>query len=545
MPPLARVLVDYDFNLLQVIAEQWGVTLRSRSQRDAAQEVETLLKDPLRLGAALPIGARAALDALLHAPGKRIPLSDFARKHGEVRVMGAARRDREKPWANRPSAAEQLFYRGLIAHGFFDTPSGPREHAFVPEDLVMLVPVAEPAPVIEPPGSAAEAPHGALPAEPYLADDVATLLAYAQILPLKLAAGTLTTQLPATLRRFLREPRAIDLSFQLALDLGLLAGTPLKPGVEVVRPFLDRPRWGQALVLADAWRASTTWNDLLRLPGFVFEGQTWSNDPVATRNTLIGWLRQVPAGRWWSVDSFVAALRDRQPDFQRPAGDFDSWYIKDAATGEYLRGLENWERVDGAVVRSIITGPLMWLGLLDGDAHAFRVTELGASWLANTPIVPPRDPVVPISLNALGEVRVASSAPAYLRFRVARVCKWLGLERGVYLYRLTPLSLKRAGRQGIQLERILDFLRQAAAPAELPPRLVAALQRLGRNGTEAALKDTVILRVASAELMETLRRTPAIAELLGQPLGPTVSEVRSQDLGRLRAALSELGLLVD
>ena len=140
---------------------------------------------------------------------------------------------------------------------------------------------------------------------------------------------------------------------------------------------------------------------------------------------------------------------------------------------------------------------------------------------------------------------VASSAPAYLRFRVARVCKWLGLERGVYLYRLTPLSLKRAGRQGIALERILDFLRQSAAPAELPPRLVAALQRLARNGTEAALKDTVILRVASAELMETLRRTPAIAELLGQPLGPIVSEVRSQDLGRLRVALSELGLLVD
>jgi hypothetical protein len=45
--------------------------------------------------------------------------------------------------------------------------------------------------------------------------------------------------------------------------------------------------------------------------------------------------------------------------------------------------------------------------------------------------------------------------------------------------------------------------------------------------------------------METLRRTPALQELLGQALGPTVSEVRSQDLGRLRSALSELGLLVD
>ncbi|MBL8093469.1 MAG: helicase-associated domain-containing protein [Anaerolineales bacterium] len=545
MPPLARVLVDYDFNLLQTIAEQWGVSLRARSQREAAQEVETLLKDPRRLTAALPVGARAALDALLRAPGARLPLSDFARKHGEVRVMGAARRDRERPWANRPSAAEQLFYRGLIAHGFFESSSGPREHAFIAEDLAPLIPPPEPDLTPNPPGAPGDAPAGAHPAEPLLADDVATLLAYAQILPLKLAAGTLTTQLPSTLRRFLREPRAIDLEFQLALDLDLLTGTPLKPDSETARPFLERPRWGQALALADAWRASTTWNDLLRLPGLTFEGQTWANDPQATRTTLIGWLRQVPAGRWWSLDAFVAALRDRHPDFQRPAGDFDSWYIKDAANGAYLRGLAHWDRIDGALIRAIVTGPLMWLGLLEGDAKAFRVTELGAGWLRGTPPVPPRDAAVPVLTTPTGEVRVASAAPAYLRFRAARVCKWIGLERGVYIYRLTPLSLKRAGRQGVKLERILDFLRQASAPHEVPPRLTAALQRFGRHGTEAILKEAIVFRTANPELMETLRRTPAVQELLGEALGPTASEVRAQDLPRLRAALSELGLLLD
>ncbi len=545
MPPLARVLVDYDFNLLQTISEQWGVTLRARSQREAAHEVEVLLKDPRRLSAALPVGARAALDALLVAPGARIPLSDFARKHGEVRAMGVARRDRERPWANRPSAAEQLFYRGLIAHGFFDTGSGAREHAFVPEDLAPLFAAPEPTPQVAPPGAAGEAPPGAHPAEPWLADDVATLLAYAQILPLKLAAGTLTTQLPATLRRFLREPRAIDLGFQLALDLNLLNGTPLKPHAETVRPFLDRPRWGQALVLADTWRASTIWNDLLRLPGLIFEGQTWANDPQTTREALFGWLRKVPAGRWWSLDAFVAAIREGQPDLQRPAGDFDSWYIKDAATGGYLRGLAHWERIDGALIRFIVTGPLMWLGLLEGDARAFRVTELGANWLNGVASQPPRDRAVPVLATTAGELRVASESPAYLRFRVARVSKWVGLERGVYIYRLTPISLKRAARQGVKLERIVDFLRQTSAPTGLPAKLVTTLQRYGRHGTEAVLKETVVLRAANAEVMDLLRRTPAVQALLGEALGATVSEVRSEDLSRLRAALSELGLLLD
>lgn len=545
MPPLARILVDYDFNLLQTIGEQWGVALRARSQRDAAQEVETLLKDPLRLSAALPVGARTALDALLRAPGARIPLSDFARKHGEVRVMGAARRDRERPWANRPSSAEQLYYRGLIAHGFFDTGSGAREFAFVPEDLAPLMVAPEPVVAADPPGTPVEAPPSAAPTEPRFADDVATLLAYAQILPLKLTAGTLTTQLPATLRRFLREPKAIDLGFQLTLDLDLLNGTPLKPNPTTVRPFLDRPRWGQALALAEAWRGATTWNDLLRLPGLIFEGQTWSNDPQATRETLFGWLRQVPPGKWWSLDSFVAAIRDRQPDFQRPAGDFDSWYIKDAQTGDYLRGLAHWERIDGALIRAIVTGPLAWFGLLDSEAGRFRVTEMGANWLRGATVVPPRDPTAPILATPAGDIRVAGDAAAYLRFRVARVCKWIGFERGVYHYRLTPISLKRAARQGVTVERILDFLKQAAAPGELPPKLMASLKRFARHGTEATLKETLLLRVASAELMDTLRRTPAIQGLLGEALGPTVSEIPAEHIARLRAALSELGLLLD
>jgi hypothetical protein len=409
MPPLARVLIDYDFNLLLTIAEQWGQTLRARSQRDAALEVETLLKDPRRLGAALPVAARAALDALLRAPGARVPLSEYARKHGEVRVMGAARRDRERPWVNRPSPAEQLYYRGLIAHGFFDTGSGPREHAFVAEDLAPLIPPPEPGPAPDAPGAPAEAPVGAPPAEPWLADDVATLLAYAQILPLKLVAGTFTTQLPGTLRRFLREPRAIDLAFQLALDLKLFSGTPLKPDAATARPFLERSRWSQALALADAWRNSTTWNDLLRLPGLTFEGQTWSNDPIATRGALIEWLRQVPVGRWWSVESFIAAVRDRQPDYQRPAGDFDSWYVRDATTGDYLRGLEHWERIDGALIRSILTGPLRWLGLLSGDELAFSRDR---AWrrLAARCDAQPRHPMDPLRCSSRQPAKCVSPA---------------------------------------------------------------------------------------------------------------------------------------
>ena len=63
-------------------------------------------------------------------------------------------------------------------------------------------------------------------------------------------------------------------------------------------------------------------------------------------------------------------------------GDYDSWYLRDAESGEYLRGFEHWEQVDGALVYYLITGPLHWLGILhlgaseeDGEVLALRYSS--------------------------------------------------------------------------------------------------------------------------------------------------------------------------
>jgi hypothetical protein len=61
----------------------------------------------------LPPAAQVALSAL-EAAGGRIPWAVFARQFGEVREMGAAKRDRDKPYLNPASGAEDLFYRALL-----------------------------------------------------------------------------------------------------------------------------------------------------------------------------------------------------------------------------------------------------------------------------------------------------------------------------------------------------------------------------------------------------------------------------------------------
>jgi hypothetical protein len=553
MPPLERVLADYDAGLLRRVAELWEVELSPANQKELAHELEQALLNGERVAAmvnALPATARAALEAVRQAGG-RVPLATFSRTHGEVRAMGPARREREQPWANSPSPAEVLWYRALTAHGFFESGGPAQEYVFIPDDLVKLIP-EPPAPAPPPPpGHAAPTPETFTAAEPWLADDVVTLLAFAQSVPLKLEGGTHTTKLPASVRGFLRMPEALDLCFQLALELKLLTGRPLKPNAAQVRPFLEQPRWSQARELAEAWRNSKDWNDLRRLPHLTFEGSNWHNEPLSARAAILKLLAEVPPGEWWDLDSFVAAVKTRVPDFQRPAGDYDSWYIRASATGAYLRGFENWEAVDGALVRFYIEGPLKWLGMVDigADGHPpltnkFILTPAGAAFLRQQPPPIPAE-TEKIHIGSNGVVRVPLNTNAYLRFRVARVTKWMTLTEDAHLYRLTPSSLKRGVKQGVSLQRITQFLQEVAEAPGLPPTILAATQRWARESGEAVIKDATVLKLKSAELLETLQRTPRIKDLLGQPLGPTAVEVRREDADRLRNLLAELGILAD
>ncbi|MCC6187584.1 MAG: hypothetical protein IT318_01005 [Anaerolineales bacterium] len=605
MPDLRRVLSDYDLGLLRLVSELWGrPDLAARSQREAVDELVGRMLQPEAAAAVvaeLPPEARAAFETL--AQVGRQPLAAFTRRHGELRAMGPARREREKPWANAPSDTEQLWYRGLVGRAFFNEGTRLEEFVFIPDDLRALIYVGP----AEPPGALAAEPPGrplgqgndGQPAaggggpEPIdegrgtedeapmpAAHDAVTLLAYlqvnavrgealAQLLPPSPSAADKPpgASLPAhpharlysatyTLTHALLQPPALPLYLHLLRDLGLITGglgrEVVKLDPERVQPFLQSGPAERQRQLAEAWREARGWNDLLHLPGLAFEGTAWSNDAYAARQAVLKLLAGVPAGVWWSLPAFRAAVKDRQPDFQRPAGDYASWYIRDAATGAYLRGFENWERVDGALVEWLITGPLSWLGLAaltppDAPEPGFRLTPAGAAllgqagWETGQAAPPP-----PFDLTPAGVLRVPAGASAYDRFQAARISEWRPPEPGpVYVYALTPAALGRAARKAITPARIRQFLERGAPGHPALPALAAALERWARRGPEAALCDVAVLRLAGPELLDELRRHPRLRDLLGEALGPASVAVRRDDLAAVRAALAELGVLVD
>ncbi|RMF27461.1 MAG: hypothetical protein D6759_17655 [Chloroflexi bacterium] len=306
----------------------------------------------------------------------------------------------------------------------------------------------------------------------------------------------------------------------------------------------------QRQALVEAWRRLTNWNELWRLPTLrPEETGTWHNDPRQAREALFRHLAALEPGVWYAIADFIAAVRAVDPDFQRPGGDYETWYIRDALTGEYLSGFESWERVEGTLLRALIGGPLHWLGLadlgaLDGEAppYAFRLTAAGGVAVGREPAegetaghAPP-----PLVVRPDGTVRVAA-ARRHDRFRLARVAD-LVRKGPVYVYRLTAASLERARRQAITIPQIIAFLEEASGQP-LPRPLAQALDRWAGRGVEVEGEPVLLLRVRTPGLLRRIAESPRAGRYLLRVLNPQEALVRQADWPRLEAALAEMGLL--
>lgn len=565
MRTLQQCLLDTDLIRLRAIARFWDVDLTTSRQRDVALQLAEAMIAPQAVAAAreaLPDDQRRALDALL-AAGGQMPLKVFARDWGEIRAMGPARMDRERPWREPISPVEGLWYRGFVSRAFEQGDEGTYEAIFVPTELqehLLATPTPSAAIILEP----ASEPSIVRAAGNALLDDACTLLAYLQNERMRPQAdGGWPARHESLLTRRLRDPDPARLALLHHLVWGLkwlrvVDSGHLRPDPGPVTAWLQSSPHQQRRALAEAWRDDQSWNDLFHVPALIPEDTgAWRNDPLLARKAILRHLRACAPGTWYKLDDFVGAVKQATPDFQRPDGDYATWYIRDAVTGTYLSGFENWDEVEGALIRYLVTGPLAWLGLVNlGSSSpgvpftAFRLTLIGAVFLGL--IAPPPEPALaPLTLRHDFSV-IVPPARRYDRFQLARVADWVssplvgGVEGGelLFTYRLTPVSLDRARQQGIFVARVLEFLEQAI-DAAVPRSIEAALTRWDARGAEARLERMVVLRLASEELMAQVLASPPARRLIREQIGPAAALVREKDWPRLVAALGDIGLVPD
>jgi hypothetical protein len=551
MQTLLQTLQDHDLGHLKAIAELWGIDLPHGDPAMAASHLaESMLTTDVaeEIIESLPPAAMEALQSIMLHGGRK-PLADMRREFGSIRRMGPGKRDREKPWRAPESSTEALWYRGLIATAFADSPSGPREFVFIPTDLNPLLPATriQPDQVLGGPG--------ALPAKSSYIDlacvqDATTLLAALRQSPIH-EIQSLRIQLPQLDRHLIYAPHC-EFLVTLLLDLDILTKNPLHPVPSQTGAFLAAPPQSGRRKLFLAWLHSDRWNDLSKVAGLRLVSDRWPNDPVAARQSLLEFLHPIPVDTWWSIEKWVSAIRQWQPSFQRPGADFDSWYIQSETGGEILSGAAHWDQIEGALLRYWISGPLHWLGITQlgyqpSSAHpaAFRlrfdIGELSAP-LKEEPPIEIQQSV--IKINPKSELRVSQEGSRVARYQVARIGEWLKLEKGDFVYRLSPKSLATAAAQGMTHEHILNLLKKYSQPP-IPPSVLEALSRWHQKGVEARLENAILLRLKSPDVVEQLLATKATARFLTNRLNETTFILDGRQATQLIGQAARLGLLID
>jgi hypothetical protein len=551
MQSLHRFLIDYDMAMLRALAQNRGVMLTTNRQIEAAEQLAAGLLDAQSVRSALARlspGGQEALEALLAAGGQmRGP--HFARRFGPVRPIGPGRLEREAPWQEPANPHEELYYLGLLFHAFYDDGGGPGEFVFIPSDLLPLLPEAR----AETPSFPVELVPAPIQREAEghaLVEDMFVYLAYLQTHDVHpYADGRLGRRDLAALRARLTNAteRRLRLVQHLAARLGFVARKEglLRLETGPVKQWLTASAAHQLAVLQDAWREDPAWNDLCQVPALECDQATrWQNDPQATRRAVLALLARCPVDAWWTLASFVAAVKTYHPDFQRPDGDYTSWYIRDATGGDYLSGFASWDRVEGALLVDLLTGPLCWLGVVatapSDPGPVCHLTQSGARFLGLLAGEPEVGSSPPIVIRPDLTIEVPAPADLYVRFQLERFADPESADR--HRYRLTVGSLGRALARGLRIDQVLAFLRQTSGD-RVPGNVVAQLQTWAGRFGQVRLEEMALLRVRSERILKELSVLPETRELIGQVLSPTSALIPKRNLPRLQKALRTLGFL--
>ena len=304
------------------------------------------------------------------------------------------------------------------------------------------------------------------------------------------------------------------------------------------RIWLSDTRANQVKALADAWRDSTVFRELAHVPGLHPEALP-NYDPTVARGAIFNFLNEIaPDSDWWSLDEFIEVVKHTDADFQRPGGDYDSWYIKNDE-GDYLRGFESWEAIEGALLEFVVTGPLHWLGLTDLADDAAHLTAYGRAFLEIIVWPTPPEPDDKVDVSEDGTLAVSRRVSRIDRFQVARFTTW-GEPGDPFTYMLDGPGIAQADKQGINTGHIGTFLKRMLGDRPIPTKIANLLQNWQGGATATVtLEQHIVLRTTSPETLTKILETPTLRRYLGAQLGPMAVIVRADQWEALRVALGE------
>jgi hypothetical protein len=174
------------------------------------------------------------------------------------------------------------------------------------------------------------------------------------------------------------------------------------------------------------------------------------------------------------------------------------------------------------------------------EVTAFRLSSWANEILSGE--APKGLPVEEEPLVVRSDARISARrlVPRRVRYQVARFCEWVKETPDEYQYRISPMALSRARKQGLSVSQLISLLNRHAKV--VPPSLIEALERWEKHGSEVRFEKVVVLRVVSDDILNLLRKSRA-SRFLGESLGPTTVAVNAGAIDKVMGALAELGYL--
>jgi len=478
--------------MLEAIAEGWSIALTDERVPEIVDRLTKEMTDPEAMTIVLKRLNKIERDALAFVAAKgQVRAHIMQRKYGRIRRLGPGRLEWQQAWRAPISATERLWFLGLIYRGYSIDGTYHGEIFFIPPDLLELLPHMT---ILLPTFRVESAPRPRIVryAHDTLARDAFAILSYLRNNTVHAKKGILARRELSHLRPRLadpKDPHRLQFLHHLCQTTGLIHREQ-----GLWKPTKEAASWlkGDALarrrVFYHAWLQDANWNELCMMPNIHCEATGWQNDPVLARKGIIAHLLKCPIDTWLTIASFVESIHEIDPDFMRPDGDYDSWYIRDTRTGQYLMGYNNWGKVEGALIRYLLGHPLLWLGIVavgyskDESPVYFKLTKTGAAILGLREAQESSPCHIIVRPNL--QVTVPLEASWYDRFLLERFATWKNEQQGVAYYTITAESVQRCLESGVTIHQIDAFLRRATGN-KVPKSVLHTLRSWGKENDSA------------------------------------------------------------
>lgn len=342
---------------------------------------------------------------------------------------------------------------------------------------------------------------------------------------------------------------------QLLQQLGLLQVHNTVIQAQPAQAFFSLPLWERVRRCFRLWLESSFWNELAYLPDVVVRPaptplEAAHEETIRARQTVVERLFFEPCGQWQPMIVFIARTKLYAPYllFPRQYGPRTDRYINGnnpyGADFRLRRGWlthrEGWYMVEGGFIRSVLTGPLAWLGLVEVERDPYPnrfLVHPTAQVIADDRVEPPTDEGQGrLIVQPNFELVVLAPVSESLLISLDRFAERVSLEL-IAQYRLSKASVTRAVQMGMQAETIVEELARAAG-SEIPQNVRYSIMEWERQARRVELWQKVVLvEVDDAALLDELFARAETRQLLRRRLAPLLAEVEPQHLDTLQTLL--------